>query len=155
MLFMNRVASFVVALALTLLAPSAPFASSVMYSASTTDDEPELKLKAPRTKFMRMRMPNERRRPTVTIRVSAEILKLDEAEDPEEYYCLEEVWIWDDDTESEYAPDCDPYEEGAELKKFFSASHRYRYPGNYSVRLRLERNGKTILSSATNVNIRS
>ena len=46
-------------------------------------------------------MPNERRRPALSIRITGEILNLDKAEDPEEYYCLEEVWIWDDDTESE------------------------------------------------------
>jgi len=119
------------------------------------DDEPELKLKRPRTKFLRQRMPNERRRPAIPVRITGEILNLDKAEDPEEYYCLEEVWIWDDDTESEYAPDCDPYEEGAELKRFFSATHQFRSPGSYQVRLRLERNGDTILSSTTIVDIRS
>jgi hypothetical protein len=116
---------------------------------------PELKLKAPRMTFMRPRMPNEPRRPTVAIRVTAQLEKIEEIEDPEEYYCLEEIWDWDDETESEYAPDCEPYKEDAELKTHFSSSHEYRYPGTYTVYLRLTRNGKTILAGNTRIEIRS
>jgi hypothetical protein len=116
---------------------------------------PELKLKAPRMTFMRPRMPNEPRRPTVAIRVTAQLEKVEEIEDTEKYYCLEEIWDWDDETESEYAPDCEPYKEGAELKIHFSSSHEYRYPGTYNVYLRLMRNGKTILAGNTRVEIRS
>jgi hypothetical protein len=100
-------------------------------------------------------MPNEPRRPTVAIRVTGELQNLDKIANPEDYYCLEEIWDWDDETESEYAPDCEPYQEGAELKRYFSASHEYRYPGSYNVFLRLQRNGKTILSGQTRVEIRS
>lgn len=124
-------------------------------STSTLADGPELKLKSPRPTFMRPRMPNERSAPAVTVRITAELEKLDEAEDLEEYYCLDEVWDWDDDTESEYAPDCDPYEEGTELKRRFSASHQYRYPGTYQVRLSLQRHGKTVISGTARVMIRS
>lgn len=130
---------------------------------STIADEPVLKLKAPRSTFMRPRMPNERRRPEVTIRVSAEIEDLEKVapEEIENYYCLEEVWEWDDDTESEYAPDCDPYEEAAdgkeasELKTYFSASHQFRMPGSYNIWLRLQRNGKTMLAGNVRIQIRS
>ena len=87
--------------------------------------------------------------------MTAQLEKLDEIEDPEEFYCLEEIWDWDDETESEYAPDCEPYKEGAELKTSFSSSHEYRYPGSYTVYLRLMRNGKTILAGNTRVEIRS
>ncbi len=121
---------------------------------STLADKPTLKLKAPRMTFLKPTMPNQRRRTTINIRVSAEMKDLDKIEDPEEFYCLEEFWEWDDDTESEYAPDCDPYEEGMELKTHFSASHRYRYPGSYNVELRLMRNGDTILYGKTRVQIR-
>lgn len=116
---------------------------------------PTLKLKAPRMNFMRPRMPNEPRRPTVAIRVTAQMVDVEEIENPEEFYCLEEIWDWDDETESEYAPDCEPYKEGAELKTNFSATHEYRYPGSYTVYLRLMRNGKTILAGNTRVEIRS
>ena len=124
-------------------------------STSVLADGPELKLKAPRSTFMRPRMPNERRRPRVTIRISAELKDLEEAEDLEEYYCLEEVWDWDDDTDSEYGPDCDPYEEGMELKRRFSASHQFSEPGTYTVWLRLQRNGETVIAGNVKVLIRS
>jgi len=122
---------------------------------SALADGPELKLKAPRMTFMRPRMPNERQRPSVTIRVTAELTDLDEAEDKEEYYCLDQVWDWDDDTESEYAPDCDPYEEGTEIQTRFSASHQYRFPGSYTVYLRLERHGKTVIAGNVRFQIQS
>jgi hypothetical protein len=121
---------------------------------SVLAEGPSLKLKAPRTTFMRPRMPNEPRRPTVTIRVTATLENQDQIEDHEKYYCLEEVWEWDDETESEYAPDCDPYQEGAELKTHYSASHEYRYPGSYNVYLRLMRNGKTVIAGNTRDEIR-
>lgn len=122
---------------------------------STLADGPTLKLRAPRSTFMRPRMPNERQRPRVTIRVTAELEDLEQAEDLEEYYCLEEVWEWDDDTDSEYAPDCDPYEEGMEIKKYYSATHQYSYPGSYNVWLRLQRNGETIIAGNVRIQIRS
>jgi hypothetical protein len=130
---------------------------SLLFGAPATSvhaEGPSLKLKAPRNLFMRPRMPNEPRRPTVTVRVTAQLENQDQIDDPEKYYCLEEVWDWDDETESEYAPDCDPYQEGAELKAHFSASHEYRYPGSYNVYLRLTRNGKTILAGNTRIEIR-
>lgn len=142
---MSRIVGFLVA---TLcLAP--------LSSSSALDDEPELKLKAPRVTFLRPTMPNQQRRNSVTIRITGQLLNLDKAEDLEEYYCLEEIWEWDDDTDSEYGPDCDPYEPGAEIKTNFSASHQYRYPGTYTVWLRLERNGEHILSDSVNVQIRN
>ncbi len=136
----------------------APLLLSLALGAARTSvraEGPSLKLKAPRMTFMKPRMPNEPRRPTVTIRVTAQMEDLEGVEDPEKYYCLEEIWDWDDETESEYAPDCEPYTEGAELKTHFSASHEYRYPGTYSVYLRLMRNGKTILAGNTRFEIRS
>jgi hypothetical protein len=123
-------------------------------STSALADSPTLKLKAPRMTFMRPRMPNEPQRSTVSIRITAEMTDLEKIEDPEEFYCLEEVWDWDDETESEYAPDCDPYTEGAELKKNFSGTHQYRYPGVYQVFLRLQRNGKTVLAGNVRLEIR-
>ncbi len=143
---MRTVVSVLVAIALLV-----PFSGIT----STLADGPELKVKAPRVTFMRPTMPNQRQRSTVTIRITAQLDKLEEAEDLEDYYCLEEVWEWDDETDSEYEPDCDPYEEGMELKTNFSASHQYRYPGTYRVFLRLERNGKTVIAGSANVQIRS
>ena len=123
-------------------------------STSILADGPELKLKAPRPTFMKPRMPNDRSRGGVSIRISATLEDLEDAEDLEEYYCLEQVWDWDDDTDSEYAPDCDPYEEGMEIETRFSSSHQYRYPGTYTVWLRLQRNGDTVIAGRVNVTIR-
>jgi hypothetical protein len=123
-------------------------------STSTLADGPELNVQSPRPLFMRPRMPNQRSRSGVTVRITARLEKLDEAEDLEEYYCLDQVWEWDDDTDSEYAPDCDPYEEGTEIETRFSATHQYRYPGTYRVWLRLQRNGETVIAGSARVQIR-
>lgn len=139
----------------TCLLVTAIFFSAGAARTSVLADGPTLKLRAPRMTFMRPRMPNEPQRPTVTIRVTAELTDLEDAENPEEYYCLEQVWVWDDDTESEYAPDCEPYEEGKDIETRFSASHQYRYPGSYHVYLRLERNGKTVIAGNTRIQIQS
>lgn len=88
----------------------------------------------------------------VAVRLRAELEGT--PEDPEEYYCLEEEWDWGDETESSYEPDCDPYEEGAELKRIFTATHTFRYPGTYRIFLRLNRGKETILSGQTTVQLR-
>jgi len=124
-------------------------------SASPLTDGPELKLKAPRPTLMRPRMPNEPRHSAVTIRISGRLEHLDQAEDLEEYYCLEQVWEWGDETDSEYAPDCDPYEEGMEIETRFSGTHQYRDAGTYTVWLRLQRNGDTVIAGNAKVQIRS
>ena len=117
--------------------------------------EPKLSLRAPRQLFLRPRMPGEMRRPSLDVRVSGRLEDLASAEDPEDYYCLEEVWDWDDDTESVYEPDCDPYEEGAEVENYFFASHRFSLPGTYRVWLRLQRSGETVIAGNVTVRIRN
>jgi hypothetical protein len=126
-------------------------------SARGASEVPSLKLRAPHMTFMRPRMPNEPQQPSISIRVTGELKDLDKvaAEDLEKYYCLEQVWEWDDDTTSEYSPDCDPYKEGADIETHFSGTHQYRFPGSYNVFLRLQRNGKTVVSGNTRVDIRS
>ena len=123
-------------------------------STSVLADGPKLKLKGPRSTFMRPRMPNQPP-PRVTIRITAELTDLDDVENLEEYYCLDEVWDWDDDTESKYGPDCDPYEEGMELTRRFGASHQFSVPGTYTIWLRLQRNGETVIAGNAKVMIRS
>lgn len=117
--------------------------------------EPKLTLRAPRQLFLRPRMPGETRRPSLDVEVSARLEDLDTAENPEDYYCLEEVWDWDDDTESVYEPDCDPYEEGSEIETFFFGSHRFSLPGTYRVYLRLQRSGETVIAGNVIVRIRN
>jgi hypothetical protein len=122
---------------------------SAGYVASAGEDV-ELKLKGPRSVFMR---------PTgmyswapVNVRVRAELEGT--PENTEEYYCLEEEWEWGDETESTYEPDCDPYEEGAELKRIYSATHTFRYPGTYTIWLRLKNNRDTVIAGRTTVRVR-
>lgn len=117
--------------------------------------EPKLTLRAPRQLFLRPRMPGETRRPSLDVEVSARLEDLDTAENLEDYYCLEEVWDWDDDTESVYEPDCDPYEEGSEIETFFFGSHRFSLPGTYRVWLRLQRSGETVIAGNVIVRIRN
>ncbi len=115
--------------------------------------EPRLVLRAPRQLRLRPRMPGESRRPSLDVRVSARLENLEEAENPEDYYCLEEVWDWDDDTESVYEPDCDPYEPGADIETYFFNSHRFSLPGTYRVYLRLQRSGETVIAGNISVRI--
>ena len=120
-----------------------------------TAAEPKLTLRAPRQLFLRPRMPGETRRPSLDVRITARLEDLESAENLEDYYCLEEVWDWDDDTESVYEPDCDPYEEGSEIETYFFGSHRFSLPGTYRVWLRLQRSGETVIAGNVTVRIRN
>jgi hypothetical protein len=62
----------------------------------------------------------------------------------EEFYCPGLVWDWGDGTRSAHESDCSPYEDGAQLERFFTARHAFRAPGSYAVRLFLIRAGRTI-----------
>jgi hypothetical protein len=116
----------------------------------TSGERVRLKLEAPRTIFMKPAGMN-RMRP-VAVRVRAELEGT--PEDPEKYYCLEEEWDWGDETESLHEPDCDPYEDGAEIQRRFSSSHTYRYPGTYTIYLRLKRSGDTVIANKVRIQIR-
>lgn len=135
-------------------APAAPAVSEPVASEPAAS-EPKLTLRGPRVLMLRPRMPGESRRPSLEVRVSARLEELETAENPEDYYCLEEVWDWDDDTESVYEPDCDPYEPGADVETYFFASHRFSLPGTYRVWLRLQRSGETVIAGNVLVRIRN
>jgi hypothetical protein len=74
-------------------------------------------------------------------------------EDPEDFYCLDELWEWGDGTESFHENDCDPYEDGAEVRSKFGETHYFR-PGQYEITLRLTRGDETIINGAIDVQIR-
>lgn len=131
------------------------FAGEAPEAGPASAAEPRLTLRAPRQLFLRPRMPGETRRPSLDVRITARLEDLDTAENPEDYYCLEEVWDWDDDTESVYEPDCDPYEEGSEVETYFFGSHRFSLPGTYRVWLRLQRSGETVIAGNVTVRIRN
>ena len=152
--------AFPAAAAAVLLSSVSGFAAPPPESAAPTASEPavsepKLTLRGPRVLMLRPRMPGESRRPSLEVRVSARLEELETAENPEDYYCLEEVWDWDDDTESVYEPDCDPYEPGADVETYFFASHRFSLPGTYRVWLRLQRSGETVIAGNVLVRIRN
>jgi hypothetical protein len=72
-------------------------------------------------------------------------------QDVEEYYCPGVEWDWGDGTRSFRESDCDPFEAGAELQRFFSESHVYRSPGNYNVRVSLTRAERTVAATTAHV----
>lgn len=75
-----------------------------------------------------------------------------ELSDPEEYYCLTEVWDWGDETESVQEPDCEPYEKGAEVKRDFNSNHLFAQ-GTFTVTLWLKRGEKTVIHGRTEVRV--
>jgi hypothetical protein len=72
-------------------------------------------------------------------------------EDLEEFYCTGLEWDWGDGNLSFQESDCDPYEPGMEVDRFFSARHVYGAPGEYRVRVRLRRAGQDVASARTQV----
>jgi hypothetical protein len=74
----------------------------------------------------------------------------EDTEDPEAYYCLDEIWDWGDGTESVHENDCDPYEEDKEILRNFTDTHHYR-PGEYAITLRLVRRDRTVVKGVIDV----
>lgn len=75
--------------------------------------------------------------------------------DYEEYYCPAIEWEWGDDTESQDSPDCDPYVAGkSEIRRRYTAEHKYLYGGEYTVQFRLKRGDKVLSSASTILRIR-
>ena len=60
-------------------------------------------------------------------------------DDPETYYCLDEIWDWGDGTESVSEPDCDPFEDGTELKTNFMDTISARAGGSSHLTIVLQR----------------
>ena len=72
-----------------------------------------------------------------------------------DFYCASVEWDWGDLTESEETTECEPYEAGvSEVKQRFTAEHTFQSGGRYRVQLRLRRNRKVLLSSATVITVR-
>jgi hypothetical protein len=68
-------------------------------------------------------------------------------ESPEDYYCLSEYWDWGDEERSQYDPDCEPYQPGVEFNRHFSATHRFKGSGRYTIRFQLRRGRESVLSA--------
>ncbi len=118
-----------------------------------TTEGMKLDLEAPHMVFLPISDPRSGFKLTVTVRVTAELEG--ETDDPEKYYCLDEEWDWGDDRNpSLHEVDCDPFEPGMEISRRFSSSNRYKYPGTYTIRLRLKNGRKTVISGTTKVQVR-
>ena len=74
-------------------------------------------------------------------------------EDLEEFYCVGLRWDWGDGTRSYRESDCDPFESGMEVDRFFSARHRYVQSGTYDVRVTLIRADREVAAARTFVRI--
>jgi hypothetical protein len=75
--------------------------------------------------------------------------------DFEEFYCAGVEWEWGDDTRSNNAADCEPYEAGkSEIKRRFTADHVYQTAGDYRIQFRLKKKDKAIAAASTSVKVR-
>jgi hypothetical protein len=86
----------------------------------------------------------------VDVLVVAELVGGDEIED---FYCPAVEWDWGDGGRSAHEADCPPFEPGMAMARRHSASHAYRQPGEYSVRVTLRRVGRPLAVASTVVTI--
>jgi len=117
-------------------------------------EKPKLVLAAPRLQMMSPGLAARGFGKRVEVRARLE----GEPEDPETYYCLDEVWDWGDGTESVYEPDCEPFEQdedgedAAELKRQFTDSHHYG-PGQWFITLALMNDDDVVVSGTVEIRI--
>jgi hypothetical protein len=82
--------------------------------------------------------------------VVAELVGGDEIED---FYCPAVEWEWGDGARSAHEGDCPPFEPGMAMGRRHTASHAYRQPGEYSLRVTLRRAGRSLAAATTFVTI--
>jgi hypothetical protein len=87
----------------------------------------------------------------VDVFVIAELVGGDETED---FYCPAVEWEWGDGNRSAQESDCPPFRPGMALARRHSASHAYRKPGEYSIKVTLRRVGRALAAATTQVDIR-
>ncbi len=117
-------------------------------ASAVPEEKPRLVLDAPRVQMLRpgLAAKGYGKRVDVTARLEGD------TEDPESYYCLDEIWDWGDGTESVRENDCDPYDGGKEILRDFTDTHHYR-PGEYAITLRLVRGDRTVVKGVIDVRI--
>ena len=82
--------------------------------------------------------------------VVAQLVGGDEMED---FHCPAVEWEWGDGARSAQESDCPPFEPGMAMARRHTASHAYRQPGEYSVRVTLRRGGRSLAAATTFVTI--
>ncbi|MGE0443708.1 MAG: hypothetical protein AB7P99_00665 [Vicinamibacterales bacterium] len=142
----GRVVCTVAALAAALIwAPASAWSqdSSSQPGRNDADKKPSLSLRAtPSLGFTPLR-----------VVVSAELKG--GANDYADLYCTTVEWDWDDETISENTEDCAPYEAGkSEIRRRYSATHTFQFPGNYRVYIRLKQKDKVVAATSTNIQVR-
>jgi hypothetical protein len=105
----------------------------------------------------------ERERPSLDLRASPRVAyppvrvmvvaELKGGADAEEFYCPAVKWEWGDGSTSGVESDCDPFEPGTTLERRFTGRHAYREPGEFDVRVTLQRAGRDIASATIQLSI--
>jgi hypothetical protein len=85
-----------------------------------------------------------------SVLVVAQLVGGDEIED---FHCPAIEWEWGDGERSAQESDCPPFEPGMEMARRHTASHAFRQPGEYSVRVTLRRAGRSVAAATTQVTI--
>jgi hypothetical protein len=103
-------------------------------------------------------LPQGKGRPKASLRVNPSLIFVPQrivataeitegADDYQEYYCPRIEWDWGDETKSESAEDCDPYEPGvSKIRRRYTTDHTYREPGIYNVIFRMQQGSKAVLT---------
>jgi hypothetical protein len=111
-------------------------------------------------------MSDKKSKPTITVKatpivafsparmvVTAELRGGDD--DYQDFYCATVEWDWGDDTRSQAAADCEPYEAGkSEITRRFTVDHVFETAGDYRVEFRLKQKNKIVARGSTDVKIR-
>lgn len=76
------------------------------------------------------------------------------ADDYPDYYCPTIEWEWGDDTSSESATDCEPYEPGkSQIKRRYTIQHQYRRAGAFRVFIHMKQKDRFLGSASTTIQI--
>ena len=88
--------------------------------------------------------------PPVEVRFTAQIVG---GKDLEDFHCPQVEWNWDDGDRSVHETDCEPYQPGTEIERYYTARHLYRRAGVYNVRVSLLRAERPIARASARVSI--
>jgi hypothetical protein len=80
--------------------------------------------------------------------------KLIGGEELEDFHCPEVEWNWNDGARSVREGDCDPYEQGDEVVRVFSARHRFRQAGLYTVTVSLRRASRVVAAATVTIDVK-
>ncbi len=75
-------------------------------------------------------------------------------DDHEDLYCPEVTWEWGDGGKSVEEGDCEPYAEGMQIERRYTAHHTYGRAAVYSIKVTLRKNGRTVASQTVQVTVR-